>query len=327
MKRLFGITLLLYLVCLTAPDAVHGAWIWTPESGQWINPKHAVKDSAEEQFKWAMDFYNAKDYKRAITEFGKLVRFYPNSLHAPQAQYYVGRAYDDTEEYYHAYLAYQKVIEAYPYAKNREEIIKRQYDIGVLFYEGQKAKILGVALLPATDKSIEIFEQVIRSSPYGEYADKAQFKIGEAYKKSGRFAEATIAFQKLVNEYPRSNLLKETNYQIANCAYMASLDASYDQETTNKAIEKFEDFVMASGSKDNDNLFKEADEALKKLKEKKAQSLYETARFYEKTGHRQSAAIYYKDLVNNYPDSSLAKESLVKIMEIEKGLGKKSKER
>lgn len=315
MKILYKRALLILLILLFYPSLAYSAWIWTPEIGKWINPKHAVKDTSKEQFKWAMDFYEAKDYKQAISEFDKLVRFYPNSKDASNAQYYIGRSYQDIEEYYHAYLAYQKVIEAYPYAKNREEIIKRQYDIGLLFFEGQKAKIMGVALLPAIDKAIEIFEQVVKNSPYGEYADQAQFKIGQAYKKSSRFAEATVSFQKLVEEYPKSDLLDRANYQIAQCAYLASLGSSYDQESTDTAIEKFEDFV--EGAKEA-SLSKEARENLKTLREKKAQNLYQTASFYERTGHRNSAAIYYKELVDKYPDTSLATESVAKLMEIEK---------
>lgn len=315
MKRAYKLTLLIFLILTFNSSFAYSAWIWTPETGEWMNPKHAVKDSSEDQFRWAMSFYESEEHKHAITEFRKLVKFYPNSIHAPQAQYYIGRSYEDIEEYYHAFLAYQKVIEAYPYAKNREEIIKRQYDIGILFLMGQKAKILGVALLPATDKAIEIFGQVVKNAPYGEYADQAQFKIGEAYKQDSRFAEATMAFQKLVDEYPKSDLVEQTNYKIAQCAYLASLDASYTQEPTDTAIEKFEEFVKEARG---DSLAKEAESSLEMLKEKKAQNLYETARFYEKIGRSNSAALYYKELVDKYPDTSLASESVARLVTIEK---------
>ncbi len=310
------------IASLIYPHICYGAWVWTPETGSWINPKSAVKDTAEQQFKWAMEFYEAKDYKRAVSEFERLVKFYPNSTYAPQAQYYAGRAYEDMEEYYHAYLSYQKVIEAYPYAKNRDEIIKRQYDIGLLFFNGQRAKILGVALLPAIDKSIEIFEEVVKNSPYGEYADRAQFKIGEAYKNSNRFAEAIVAFQRVVDEYPKSELSNEAEYEVAQCAYLASSGSSYDQESTDIAIERFEEFVK---EEKEDSLSKEAETSLERLREKKAKGLYDTAHFYERIGHNQSAAIYYKELIDEYPDTSLAKESIAKLVEMEKRLSRSYK--
>ena len=47
-------------------------WVWTPGTKKFINPKNAVKDSPKEQFDWGMNFYNAKDFQRAATEFEKL---------------------------------------------------------------------------------------------------------------------------------------------------------------------------------------------------------------------------------------------------------------
>ncbi len=316
MKWYSKIIPLFFLLLLLYPGISHGAWIWTPNTKGWLNPKHAVKDTAKEQFKHAMGFRETPDYKRAISEFNKLLRFYPNSTDAPQAQYYIGRCYQDMEEHYHAYLSYQKVIEMYPYAKNREEIIKREYDIGLLFLSGEKAKVLGVSLLPALDKSIEIFEQIVKNSPYGEYADDAQFKIGEAYKRSNRFAEATEAFGKLLEEHPKSPLKDKANYEIAQCAYLASLGSSYDQTSTDEAIEHFKGFVSGS---DGSTLSEEAKKSLDILKNKKAEALYDKAHFYEKVGKNNSAAVYYRELVDNYPQSPLAAESLTRLMEIEKG--------
>jgi len=317
-RRCISIALSLVSLLVFAPLS-YGAWIWTPQTGKWLNPKSAVKDTAQEQLQAGMAFYDAKDYKKAIGDFDKVVRFYPNSIHAPIAQYYIGRSYENMEEYFHSYLAYQKVVDTYPHAKNREEIIMRQYNIGVMFYEGKKATVMGLPILPAIDKGIEIFERVINNSPYGEYADKSQFKMGESYKKTNRFAEAAMAFQKLVNDYPKSNLVEQANYQVAECGYLASLGYSYDQETTNAAIDKFEDFLASGGG---ENLVGSAKESLMILKEKRAQGLFETAGFYEKVGKRASAIVYYKEVVDQYPESKLAGESLNRIMKLEQKMPK-----
>ena len=53
-------------------------WVWTPKTGKWINPKYAVKDTPKQQMEWAMGFYEAGEYKRAISEFQKLILFRPN---------------------------------------------------------------------------------------------------------------------------------------------------------------------------------------------------------------------------------------------------------
>ncbi len=85
MRRYLFIILAVVAVLAAAPS-VHAYWIWTPQTGAWINPKWAVKDTPQEQFDWAMKFYDSKDYKKAVDEFQKLVRYYPQAELSAEGQ-------------------------------------------------------------------------------------------------------------------------------------------------------------------------------------------------------------------------------------------------
>jgi outer membrane assembly lipoprotein YfiO len=316
------ISLLMFCYFLGGAAVSSAYWIWTPGSKKWLNPKYAPKDTPREQYDYAMQSFLAKDYARAISEFKKLVKVYPQSELAPDAQYYIGRSYEERREYYTAYLSYQKVIDVYPRSELTEEILERQYKIGNLYFSGQKEKLFGVAILPAVDKALEIFEKVVSNSPYGKYADLAQFKIAECYKKEGQFQEAADAYGKLVNNYPKSLLFEEAKYEEAYCTYKMSLKPNYDQEPTEQAIKEFEEFVK---KKDKTETIQDAKEALIRLQEKKAQSLYNTAYFYDKGGHFESAIIYYKEVIDAYPKTSCAQKAFSRITELEKRLEKKKK--
>jgi outer membrane protein assembly factor BamD len=313
--RQFNIFVIITAFLFIFSSFSHAYWVWTPKSGKWINPKYAVKDTPEEQMKWATGFYEAGEYKKAIAEFEKLIENYPNSVNTPLAQYDIGRSYEELEDYYQAFLAYQKTIDKYPYNERVDEIIERQYKIGSIFLDGQKAKILGMNILPATDKAVEILTKVVESAPYGKYADVAQFKLGEAYKKQEFYEEAVLAYQKLVDDYPNSPLIEDAKYQIALCTYYISRDPYYDQDFTDKAIEEYEELIKKTSDTD---LHKEASLTLDRLREKKAKSTFETAKFYEKTRHYKSAIVYYKEVAENYGDTSIAKEALERIRELEK---------
>lgn len=297
-------------------------WIWTPQSKKWLNPKYAPKDTPREQYDYAMQFYLAKDYPKAISEFKKMIKVYPQSELAPDAQYYMGRSYEERKDYYAAFLAYQKVIDIYPRSELTEEILERQYKLGNMYFSGQKEKLLGMAIIPAIDKALEIFEKVVSNSPYGKYADLAQFKIGECYKKNNEFKEAAEAFGKLVNNYPKSLLYEQAKYETAYCTYKMSLKPNYDQEPTEEAIKEFENFVK---TKDHGETIEDAEAALVRLQAKKAESLYNTAHFYEKSKHYESAIIYYKEVVDTYPKTSWAKKAFSKVTELEKRLEKRKK--
>ncbi|MBI4335634.1 MAG: tetratricopeptide repeat protein [Candidatus Omnitrophica bacterium] len=311
------------LIILLAAAAVSRAyWIWTPGSKRWTNPKYAPKDTPQQQYDYAMQFYLAKLYPKAISEFKKLIKVYAQSELAPDAQYYIGRSYEERMEYYAAFLAYQKVIDVYPRSELTDEILERQYRIGNLYFSGQKERLFGVAILPAVDKALEIFDKVVANAPYGKYADLAQFKIGECYKKNAQFQEAAEAFGKLVSNYPKSVLYGQAKYEVAYCTYRMSLKPNYDQEPTEEAIKEFEEYVKTRDGEGGEAI-KDAEEALVRLQEKKAESLCNTALFYEKAKRYESAIVYYKDAVDSYPNTTWAKKAFNKITELEKRIERK----
>lgn len=322
MKKVFSFFIIIMsIVSVTAMAQAY--WVWTPETGRFINPKYSVKDTPEDQFDLAMGFYKEKDYKRAIGEFQKLMHYYPKAELAPSAQYYIGRSYEDLEDYYQAFLAYQKTFDSYPFTEKVDEIVEREYRIGNLFLTGHKAKILGVAILPAIDKAIEIFNKVVENAPYSSYAPLAQFKIGEAYKKAGDFNSAILEFQKLLDNYPDSALVDDAKYEIAYATYKASLKPYYDQAPTDAAIAQFEEFAKGD---QKEKLGDEAADTLQKLRERKAESIYETAFFYERQKHYESALIYYNEILKSYSDTSCATKVVARVKFVEKRLKLKKKQ-
>lgn len=314
MRRYLFIILIL-LLSLTVQPTLSAYWIWTPQTGKWINPKWAVKDTPQEQFNWAMKFYEAKDYKRSVGEFTKLVRYYPSSELAAEAQYYAGRSYEGLEEYEQAYLAYQKAIETYPFTKRMDEMIEREFEIGNKFYGGERVKLWGIPTFPSVYKAIEIYQKVCENAPYGKYADQALYKVGECYKKGGDYQAARLAFQKLVDEHPESALAEDAKFQVGLCASQASLKPTYDQSVTDEALKQIEDFAKRHPES---QLTGEADKMRESLREKKAQSDYSIAEFYWKQRHYESAAIYLRNIVENFPETSWAKKAEAKLKEIEK---------
>jgi len=294
----FLCVLLIFLLPLNA----FAYWLWTPELGKWINPKYAPKDTPKEQFEYASEFYKAKDYKKAIIEFEKVTKFYPNSRFAAEAQYNIAVSYETLNDWWNAYLAYQKVIESFPYSEKTEEVIKKEYQIANLFYTGQKTKILGVAILPALDKAIEIFGKIVENAPYSEYAPLSQFKIGQCYKKMEQYGEAIKAFQKFQEAYPAHELIDDAKYEIAYCTYKSSLKPSYDQTSTEEAMKQFKEFADQNV---DEEISKHAADTIDRLLENKAQSLYEIARFYEKQKKYESAIIYYEEIVKDCVNTKL----------------------
>ncbi len=289
-------------------------WIWTPKTKKWINPKTAVKPTPKEQFDFAKGLYDAKNYEDAKREFKKLIASYPKSAEAAEGQYCLGLANEAEGNLYEAFLAYQKVIDKYPFFEKIQEIIEREYKIGEAFMSGEKRKAFGMAL-PVENPSVEIFMKVIENSTYGPLAAKAQYKLGLVLKSLMRYYEAEEAFNKVISNYPDSEWAEASKFQIAACRAAVSRGPQYDQGAAGEAKQKFEEFVREHPDA---VLSRDAEKNINELRNKEAQSTYDIAVFYEKQKAYDGARIYYNEVMNNYSDTEWAKKAAEKLEKMEK---------
>src|SRR3989338_6052650 len=312
MKR---ITIAGIFILFVLAGTAFGYWIWTPESGKWENPKYAAKDTPEDQIVYAQKFYEAKNFREALKEYKKLLKYYPLSKEAPTAQYYVGRIMEDLDNPYEAFKSYQKVIDTYPYTELVDDVIEREYKIGDAFFSGKKIKIIGKWQMPAKDKAIEILKAVADNAPYGKYADIAKFKAGLCYKDIQDYNSAILMFKDLIDRYPNSSVIDKARFQLAECSKLLSVKPEYDQTPTNLARKEFEDFLKKHPDSE---MAPDAKQIVDKLKSREAENAYETGKFYEARRAPASAIIYYKDIVQNYSETEWAKKAQERLYELEK---------
>ncbi len=310
-KRFVAFFLFVGLFFFALPAEAY--WMWSPDLGKWINPKNAAKDTPEEQYSWALEFFNKKDWDRAIEEFDKLPAAFPNSRLAAEGVYYAGQSWEEKSDLAKAGDSYQKLIDRYPYSDRIKDAVRREFDIANKFASGEKMKLLGIPVLSGQEKAIELYKHIVKNAPFGSFGDQAQFKLGEVYKLQGSFEEAQKAFQALVDEYPSSELVAQARYQIAYCSMQASKQSQYNDEYAQRAIDEFEGFKNTFPS---DKQTVEADEAIKVLRNKKAQTSYETAVFYDGQKKFSSAKVYYQEIVTKYPESPFTERAKKRVDEI-----------
>jgi len=296
-------------------------WIWTPEIGKWINPKYAVKPTAKEQFDWAFKLYQEEKYSNAAGEFDKLVFNYPNSKHAPSSLYYRGLCLEKMSYYYEAYCSYDRVLRIYPTFENINEIIEREFNIGENFLNGEKRKIMGIKMFSSLECAIEIFKSIAENAPFSKYGVTAQFNVGVALKKDKNYPQAKEAFEKVILNYPDSELIKDAKFEIADCSFRGSGEPEYEQTATRQAIDEFSRFLGDEGEGQDKSLSQEARKRLLVLQEKDAEHLYQIAKFYERVKKYKAACIYYEEIIEKYSDSSFsdkAEKNLKFLREIKK---------
>lgn len=313
MKRSLGFPAAIFILLFFSSPSL-AFWIWTPESGKWVNPKYAVKETPQDQLAYARSFLEAKDYKKARDEFQKLLKHYPRAREAAEAQYYIGLSQENEGQSAQAFKSYQVVIQKYPFSERSGEIIKRQYEIGNQLMEGKDSKNKFVKTVVGGDHDvIEVFRAVIKNAPYGEYAAPAQYKIGLYLLGKEMHQEARDEFEKTINDYPSGEWAKAAKYQIALADAMRSSKPQYDQKITASAVNEFKDFLKEYPDAE---LSQQAQGQIDHLREKEAENYFVIAGFYEKQKQPESAKIYYTTIVEDYKNTSWAPKALTKIRQL-----------
>lgn len=312
--KIFSAALLGFL--LVVPATSHAFWIWTPETNKWINPKYSVKDTPMEQLEVANQLFEQKNYSAAIKEYSKLVKHYPRSREAADAQYYIGRSQEEMGNFSEAFKAYQVVIDKYPFSERAAEIVDNQFNMAVDLMEGKYGSSKWAKLVTGGDyQVIEIFRQVIKNAPYGKHAGEAQYKIGLYLKEKKLYQEARDEFEKTINDYPNTEWAKAAKYQIALTDSMRGTDIQRDQQTTTTAVSEFKEFIEQHPDTE---LSEKAKEHVAGLRNKEAENNFLIAQFYAKQKNYKAAKVYYNTIINEYEDTAWAKKALEKLQELGK---------
>lgn len=274
---------------------------WTYEAvgteGKWRRTR------AKDQLDVAQAAFDKKDFGQARKAARYLVKQWPLSDYAPDAQYLLGRCYEAKKHDEKAFKEYQKLLEKYPKYGKCEDILNRQYVIAGRFLGGQWFKVWGIIpFFSSMDKTAKMYEKIVSNGPYSDVAPQAQMKIGEAREKQKDFMLAAKAYETAVDRYnDRPKVAAEAFYRDGMAYEKQALKAEYDQSTAGKAIATFSDF---STLYPDDPRVGQTQKIITRLKMEQARGSYEIAKFYERYSRWRGALVYYNDVLILDPEGA-----------------------
>ena len=180
------------------------------------------------------------------------------------------------------------------------------------------------------DKTVEMYEKLIKSGPYSPVAPQAQLNIGAAHEKRLRLAndnqpylQAAKAYEVAADRYHYEPKIAAEALFRAGLAYeKQARTAEYDQGTAGQAIDTFSDFIQMYP---DDPRISQAEKIIVSLKQEQAHGNYQTAKYYESRRQWMGARIYYNEVVSKDPSSPYAAPSLQRIAELNKLIGNSSR--
>jgi len=180
----------------------------------------------------------------ALKAYKGLLRRWPLSFFAPEAQYRAGKILEDEANFYDAFQAFQKMVTKYPSSDYFEQALDEQFRIANLYRAGEPQRIWKIPVGPSMDRTIEMYDRIIKNAPYGTYAPESQFDIGLCREQQRKYTDAVDAYQTVLDKYPTSSVAANAQYQIGY-AWMKSCQlGDYDMGAAKKAVDAFQDYLV-----------------------------------------------------------------------------------
>ena len=311
---------LVAVTILALPELAGAAVIYRSNEGWTVegDASSKVEGSAAEQMKKAETYEANGDLKAAYNAYRALVKRYGLSAVAPKAQRKVGILLERFGEYDKAYQAYETYLTKYQRGDDFESVVESMFKIAKLFLEGQKKKLLGVPVASSMARAQEMFEGIVKKAPFSRWAPLAQFNIGQAMEKQGKYVEALGAYQQVIVRYPTDPIADDAQYQIGYVRLKEHRQGSYDRASADKAREAFEDFV--SRYPDSEKV-PQARENAKTLSGSQTKGTLDIAKFYDKTKNYRAAVIYYNDVIKTQPDTPESTYAKTRISALKEKVG------
>jgi outer membrane protein assembly factor BamD len=295
---------------------VKGSLVWRPGEG-WSDESggDVSASSSRDQLEAAHKLEAQGQRDDALKAYKGLLRRWPLSFFAPEAQYRMGKILEDEGDFYSAFQAFQKMVTKYPSSNYFEQALGEQYRIANLYLAGEPQKIWKIPVGPSMDRTVEMYDRIIKNAPYGTYSPQCQFKIGLARESQRRYTDAVDAYQKVLDNYPTSDVASDAQYQIGYAWMHASQSGDYDLGAAKKAVEAFQDYLVRYPTSDKAD---QAQENIQHLGQKQTSGAYDIAEFYEKSHppDRRAAYIYYNEVVREDPNSAVAQKAKKRIQEL-----------
>ena len=179
--------------------------------------------------------------------------------------------------------------------------IQERYDKGMELLERRKYY-----------RSQEHFQYVLLRSRHTDIGDDAQFHLAEAYFLNKEYESAISEYDKLVRQMSFSPHVRLARYRICQSYEMSSPKFYFDQEATNRAIQKYQEFIEDfPDSKHRE----EATATIGGLRNKLSYKLLESAVLYVKMEEYDAAINYLEDLLELYFDTEYADPARLMMVE------------
>lgn len=153
--------------------------------------------------------------------------------------------------------------------------------------------------------AIKILDFIQQQDPGSPVADDAVMTAGDYFFRKGKYHQATLYYDLLIDAYPKSPYLPQAYLRAAEARLHIYDGADYDKRPLQKARELLE--AAATQFPELREKRPEIYKRLAELEERQAERDFRVAEFYERIGKPNAAIVYYQFVIRDYPDTGWAR--------------------
>lgn len=299
-KRLVVFSII--ILCLT--KTALGFWILNKQTGRF---ERAVKGGAKDIVNQVEDAKKLTDKAAddALSEWLAVYNRDKQGPYAPEALYNIASILMKQGKLYEAHLRFKDLLEMFPYSEYVLDALQKEIEIAKKMMEGYDRPWWDITK-PIENPAKQIFELVLKASPYSKEGEYAKYMLGVFYLRNKMYQDAIKEFDEFLQSYPESTLSAEAEYQRILAKDAQRLNSSYDQKFAQDILDMINDFVK----KHPNSEFIERLMTMKlKAEEAIAGHLFKIANFYRKQGKGDAARVYFEKIIKEYPETSFARKS------------------
>ena len=257
------------------------------------------------------------DAESATEELSKLKEAYPEIASPAFNMFLEAETLYANGKWAKAVRKYDEVLDKWSESWLRQTILERKFSIGQAFLNGHKRKVLKILSLSAFDEGEKIMYDIENRAGNAPIAKRALIAIARGYERRGQFADAYYIWEDISSRWTTGQL-----------PTMALLEMAHDQHSSYKG-EDYDDTGLDTAKGHYQNIRTnypqlaakyEIDEELKDIEEKLAYKQYYIGEYYDRTGSRQAAKLYYEEVRKKWPDTPAAKMAEARILAWGSGL-------
>lgn len=303
MRNLF--LALLGIGLATAPTQVEGTYLW--KKGRLVDVSDVATMSAEDHMTAGKSAFEMCLWHDAATNFRVISINFPASPQAEEANFLLGIALYNLEEYEESNTAFSSYLKASSAPERFQEALEYKFAIAEAFSNGAKRRFFGVRKLPkwasGEQLALEIYDEIIAAMPTGDLAACSLYSKGALLYRQQDYVGSIDAFQLLVRRFPK-NELAPACYVAISRVYLKRAKSEF-QNPDLLAMAQLNERRMVTHLPRHDMLAVVANNVAE-MKEGYAKGLYDTGCFYERVDKPEASLLYYRNAIHQFPDTKVA---------------------